>query len=149
MNTNDEHFMQIAIQHAAHGIANNQGGPFGAVVVKNNQVVGIGHNRVAPDNDPTAHAEVNAIEDAKQKGPAWVQVVRDLVSQDGGLANLFVGLGSRSLFFFLVIGLQFFLYDYVRNLFQVGSDHLSLVLDVFYAVRVGLVEMAGQTVAAP
>ena len=88
-------------------------------------------------------------QEAKEKGPAWVQVVKDLVSQDGGLANLFVGLGSRSLFFFLVIGLQFFLYDYVRNLFQVGSDDLSLVLDVFYAVRVGLVEMAGQTVAAP
>jgi hypothetical protein len=39
-----------------------------------------------------------------------------------------------------VIGLQFFLYDYVKNLFQVGSDDLSLVLDVFYAVRQGLLE---------
>jgi len=75
------------------------------------------------------------------KSPAWVEVVKDLISQDGGVANLFVGLGSRSLFFFLVIGLQFFLYDYVKNLFQVGSDDLSLVLDVFYAVRAGLVEM--------
>lgn len=75
------------------------------------------------------------------KGPQWVEVVKELISQDGGVANLFVGLSSRSVFFFLVIGLQFFLYDYVKNLFQVGSDDLSLVLDVFYAVRAGLVEM--------
>jgi solute carrier family 25 phosphate transporter 3 len=74
-------------------------------------------------------------------GPVWLAVVRDLVSQEGGLGNLFVGLGSRSIFFFLVIGLQFFLYDYVKNFFEVGSDDLSLVLDVFYAVRAGLVEM--------
>lgn len=72
---------------------------------------------------------------------AWAAVVKDLISQDGGIANLFVGLGSRSVFFFLVIGLQFFLYDYVKNLFQVSSDDLSLVLDVFYAVRAGLVGM--------
>lgn len=69
----------------------------------------------------------------------WRDVVKDLISQPGGLANLFVGLPARSLFFFLVIGLQFFLYDYVKGVFQVGSDDLSLVLDVFYAVRAGLV----------
>lgn len=77
----------------------------------------------------------------KESGPVWIKVVKDLVSQDGGIANLFVGLGVRSVFFFLVIGLQFFLYDYVKNLFQVGSDDLSLVLDVFYAVRAGLIGM--------
>jgi solute carrier family 25 phosphate transporter 3 len=68
----------------------------------------------------------------------WKEIVKEMMSQDGGIANLFVGLGARSTFFFLVIGLQFFLYDYVKNLFQVGSDDLSLVLDVFYAVRAGL-----------
>lgn len=78
--------------------------------------------------------------DGQRLGPAWVSVVKDLVSQDGGLSNLFVGIGSRSIFFFLVIGLQFFLYDYVKGLFQVSSDDLSLVLDVFYAVRAGLVD---------
>lgn len=72
--------------------------------------------------------------------PAWVSVVKDLVAQKGGLSNLFVGIGSRSIFFFLVIGLQFFLYDYDKGLFQVSSDDLSLVLDVFYAVRAGLVD---------
>lgn len=73
------------------------------------------------------------------QGPAWVGVIKELIAQDGGISNLFVGLGSRSIFFFLVIGLQFFLYDYVKGLFQVSSDDLTLVLDVFYAVRAGLV----------
>jgi len=67
----------------------------------------------------------------------WRDVVKELV-EEGGPAALFVGLGARSTFFFLVIGLQFFLYDYVKSVFQVGLDDLSLVLDVFYAVRAGL-----------
>jgi len=78
-------------------------------------------------------------EPSESAGNDWRDVVKDLIGQEGGIANLFVGLGARSTFFFLVIGLQFFLYDYVKNLFQVGSDDLSLVLDVFYAVRAGLV----------
>jgi hypothetical protein len=71
-------------------------------------------------------------------------VVKDLLSKEGGIANLFIGLSPRLVFFFLVIGLQFFLYDYVKTLLEVGSDDLNLVLDVFYAVRVGLIENAEQ-----
>jgi hypothetical protein len=70
----------------------------------------------------------------------WRQVVQELTSKEGGLANLYVGFPARASFFFMVIGLQFFLYDYVKGLFQVGSDDLSLVLDVFYAVRQGLLD---------
>lgn len=70
----------------------------------------------------------------------WKDIVKELLGKEGGLANLFVGLVPRVVFFFLVIGLQFFLYDYAKNLLQVGSDDLSLVLDVFYAVRQGLVD---------
>lgn len=70
--------------------------------------------------------------------PDWKDVVKELLAQDGGPANLFVGLPARATFFFLVIGLQFFLYDYVKNVLNVGQDDLSLVLDVFYAVRAGL-----------
>eukprot|EP00980_Cylindrotheca_fusiformis_P004831 scaffold1034_cov127-Cylindrotheca_fusiformis.AAC.12 len=76
-------------------------------------------------------------------GADWREVVKDLLSREGGVKNLFVGLQPRLVFFFLVIGLQFFLYDYVKVLLQVGSDDLSLVLDVFYAVRQGLVEEGG------
>ena len=72
----------------------------------------------------------------------WKEVVKELLVRDGGIANLFIGLPARSVFFFLVIGLQFFLYDYVKNIFEVGSDDLSLVLDVFYAVRQGFLDMA-------
>jgi hypothetical protein len=70
----------------------------------------------------------------------WKDIIKELLGKEGGAANLFVGLTPRTVFFFLVIGLQFFLYDYVKNLLEVGSDDLSLVLDVFYAVRQGLVD---------
>lgn len=42
----------------------NGGGPFGAVIVRDGKVVSTGVNRVTADNDPTAHAEVNAIRSA-------------------------------------------------------------------------------------
>ena len=74
------------------------------------------------------------------KSADWRPLVKELLEKDGGIANLFVGLPARALFFFLVIGLQFFLYDFVKGLFNVSSDDLTLVLDVFYAIRQGLVE---------
>ena len=43
------------------------GGPFGAVIVKDGEVIGVGFNKVTTDNDPTAHAEVVAIRDACKK----------------------------------------------------------------------------------
>jgi len=74
------------------------------------------------------------------KSVSWQDIVKELLNKEGGIGNLFVGLLPRAFFFFLVIGCQFFLYDYVKNLLSVGSDDLSLVLDVFYAVRQGLLE---------
>lgn len=55
-----DYFMRQAIALAVENVKNG-GGPFGAVIVKDGRVVATGVNRVVPNNDPTAHAEVNAI----------------------------------------------------------------------------------------
>ena len=57
-------FMQEAINLSKKGMMNNDGGPFGCVVVKDDVIVGRGCNMVTSTNDPTAHAEVTAIRDA-------------------------------------------------------------------------------------
>lgn len=56
-----EKAMQLAIQSSREGIKNNEGGPFGAAIVFNNQVISVAHNTVLKDSDPTCHAEMNAI----------------------------------------------------------------------------------------
>lgn len=53
--------MRIAIRLSEHNIEQSLGGPFGAVVVKDGEVVAESANKVVPENDPTAHAEVSAI----------------------------------------------------------------------------------------
>lgn len=60
----DDYFLQEAIRLAREGMTTGKGGPFGAIVVKNGQIVGRGSNSVTSTNDPTAHAEVVAIRDA-------------------------------------------------------------------------------------
>ncbi len=60
-------WMRQAARLAQRGVATNQGGPFGAVIVKDGVVVGRGFNRVIGTNDPTAHAEVVAIRQACRK----------------------------------------------------------------------------------
>ena len=72
------------------------------------------------------------------KSKDWKVIVKELIAADGGVLNLFSAFPARALFFFLVIGLQFFLYDYIKTLLDVGTDDLQLILDVFYAVRQGL-----------
>lgn len=66
MTNQDKLFMQQAIDLSIKNVANG-GGPFGAVIVKDNEVVATGVNRVTANNDPTAHAEVSAIRAACQK----------------------------------------------------------------------------------
>ncbi|GAB4254689.1 MAG: guanine deaminase [Saprospiraceae bacterium] len=58
------YFMREAIRLAREGMRSKEGGPFGAVVVKDGKIIGRGNNRVASTNDPTAHAEVVAIREA-------------------------------------------------------------------------------------
>jgi len=60
----NQKFMQEAIDMAKKGMQNNEGGPFGAVIVKDGKIIGRGNNKVTSTNDPTAHAEVTAIRDA-------------------------------------------------------------------------------------
>lgn len=60
-------FMDRAIELARKGMGNGEGGPFGAVIVRDSEVIGEGWNRVLATNDPTAHGEVVAIRDACEK----------------------------------------------------------------------------------
>lgn len=62
----DIDYMRMAIALAVDNVKNG-GGPFGAVIVKNGDVVATGVNRVTANNDPTAHAEVSAIRAACTK----------------------------------------------------------------------------------
>ena len=63
MTQQDKEFMQMAIDASIQNVKNG-GGPFGAVIVRNGQVIATGVNRVTANNDPTAHAEVSAIRSA-------------------------------------------------------------------------------------
>ncbi len=57
-------FMAEAIRLATENVKSGNGGPFAAVIVKNNKIIATGVNMVTTTNDPTAHAEVTAIRNA-------------------------------------------------------------------------------------
>jgi guanine deaminase len=60
-------FMRAAIQLSRQKMLQNQGGPFGAIIVRRNTIIARGWNRVTSANDPTAHAEISAIREACKK----------------------------------------------------------------------------------
>ncbi|MFA5126218.1 MAG: nucleoside deaminase [archaeon] len=60
-------YMKEAVKEAFSGMRKGDGGPFGAVIVKNNKIITRAHNTVLKTNDPSAHAEVNAIRKATKK----------------------------------------------------------------------------------
>jgi len=64
MNGQQKKFMQEAINLAMENVLSGKGGPFGAVIVKDNKIIARGSNSVTSTNDPTAHAEVVAIRNA-------------------------------------------------------------------------------------
>lgn len=59
-------FMKKAIEEAEKGITVRDGGPFGAVIVRDDKIIAFGHNEVISSNDPTAHAEIVAIRRASK-----------------------------------------------------------------------------------
>ena len=61
---NKENYMELALTRADVTMEQGFGGPFGAVVVKDGEVLSVESNTVLRDNDPTAHAEINAIRKA-------------------------------------------------------------------------------------
>ncbi len=62
--TREEKFMMEAIVLSQKGIDNNEGGPFGCIIVKDDNIIGRGNNKVINNMDPTAHAEIVAIREA-------------------------------------------------------------------------------------
>ncbi len=58
--------MKRAIELSVQNV-NKGGGPFGSVIVKDNQIIAEGSNKVTPTNDPTAHGEIVAIREACKK----------------------------------------------------------------------------------
>lgn len=62
-----KNFMKIAIAEAELGLKNGDGGPFGAVVVRDGKIISRARNEVLKNNDPTCHAEIQAIRKASQK----------------------------------------------------------------------------------
>jgi guanine deaminase len=64
---NDNDFMRAAIALSHRMMAEGKGGPFGAVIVRDGEIIAEGYNQVTSANDPTAHAEVSAIREACRK----------------------------------------------------------------------------------
>ena len=60
----EKRFMDAAVEAAREGMTRGDGGPFGAVIVRDGKILSRAWNRVIRDQDPTAHAEVNAIREA-------------------------------------------------------------------------------------
>ena len=66
-NSTDKKYLQRAVDLASENVRSGKGGPFGAVIVKDGEIIAEACNSVTTDNDPTAHAEVNVIRKATEK----------------------------------------------------------------------------------
>lgn len=62
-----EKWMRIAIDDAMRFMGLTEGGPFGACVIRDNEVIAVAHSTVLREHDPTCHAEVNAIRQAARR----------------------------------------------------------------------------------
>ena len=66
----DEYFMRLALREAEHALDHDDV-PVGAVIVKDGEVIGTGHNERELRNDPTAHAEMLALREASNSVGSW------------------------------------------------------------------------------
>ena len=64
--TAENPYMTEAIREALDGISQGHGGPFGCVIVKDDKIIGTGHNMVLEEKDSTAHGEITAIRNAEK-----------------------------------------------------------------------------------
>lgn len=64
---NHKKFIAKVIELAEKNVEKNIGGPFAAIIVKNDEIVSYGYNQVTSKNDPTLHAEIDAIRKAAKK----------------------------------------------------------------------------------
>jgi len=71
MNDIDKRFLNKAIELAKENVLIGKGGPFGAIITLNNEIIAKGTNVVTHSNDPTAHAEISAIRGACKKLNYW------------------------------------------------------------------------------
>ena len=71
-------YMEIAKNLSEENLITNNGGPFGACVVKDNKIIGKGSNHVLCNNDPTAHAEIMAIRNACEKSTP--RIIADMMT---------------------------------------------------------------------
>lgn len=62
-----ERWMRLAVAEARRGVRAGEGGPFGAVIVRDGGLLARGHNRVVASHDPTAHAEIVALRRAARR----------------------------------------------------------------------------------
>ena len=94
-----EELMRKAIELSVKNVAEG-GGPFGAVIAKNGEIVATGVNRVTPDCDPTAHAEVSAIRAAAKKlgtfEHIWTVCIMEITSTMRQLSALTMPLFMRN-----------------------------------------------------
>jgi guanine deaminase len=64
MKHSDDFFLQKAVELAMENVQTGKGGPFAAIITKNDEIIAQGTNIVTFSNDPTAHAEISAIREA-------------------------------------------------------------------------------------
>ena len=127
-----KNYMKLGIEEANKTMNEGIGGPFGAVIVKNDEIIAVASNTVLRDNDPTAHAEINAIRLAGKKLGTYDLTGCDLYATGypcpmclsaiiwANISKVYFGCNPRDA---ENIGFRDdFIYDFIKNLREGKSD---------------------------